>query len=105
MGRKKGVPNKKTQILTDSLERLGLDPIEGLYECLKEYDAVTPYEPSDQINLLKAKASIYMELLQYIYPKRKAIEFVPPVDTTKNLEVTYKAKWGSSVETKEDTEK
>jgi len=74
-GRKKGTPNKKTLLLQDQLEEKGLDPVAGLKACLEELEAIVAYEAEDQINLVNSKARIYIEILQYIYPKRKAVEY------------------------------
>jgi len=60
-GRKKGTPNKKT---IDLLERMGnFDPIENLIEIVK--NKCTPLDLRVKINL---------DLLPYIYPKRKPLE-------------------------------
>lgn len=79
-GRKKGTPNKRTLILADALEKKNLDPIAGLHDCLQELEEMVVYEDGAKISLVKAKADIYMELLQYLYPKRKAIQVEEPVD-------------------------
>lgn len=73
-GRKKGTPNKRTELLQELLDKNNLDPIEGIKEALEELNSITAYEPSDKISLAKEKANIYLELLQYIYPKRKSID-------------------------------
>lgn len=63
-GRKKGTLNVKTAELHARLSSLGLDPIQGLSETIKELD------PEQQ-------AHIYLGLMPYLYPKRKAIEISP----------------------------
>jgi hypothetical protein len=73
-GRKRGTPNKKTLFLHQLLEEKELDPIQGIISALRDLDSVVVYAPEDQINLAKSKANIYLELMQYLYPKRKAIE-------------------------------
>lgn len=61
-GRKPGTPNKKTQALQEILE-------EGLGKGLPEkiVEIMHTLDPKDQVKVL-------LELMQYIYPKRKAIE-------------------------------
>lgn len=73
-GRKKGTPNKSTLLLKDLLEDEGIDPLAGLKECLKELDGITVYDPETQVSIIRAKANIYMDLLQYLFPKRKSVE-------------------------------
>ena len=61
-GRTKGVPNKRTYELSQKIQSLGVDPVEGLAKILAE-EGVS--------NELKVK--IYTELLPYLYPKRKVV--------------------------------
>ncbi len=62
-GRRPGTPNRKTHELSEKLESLGCDPIEGLVR-LAEDPATKP----------EIKVRCYAELAQYIHPKRKAME-------------------------------
>ena len=69
-GRKKGVPNKRTQSVIDQLEALGCDPIEGIATIAKE-----SMEAKDYATALNA----YKDLAQYVAPKRKSIEMTTHV--------------------------
>jgi|SRR6185437_457708 len=60
-GRKKGKPNKKTEALHELLLASGLEPVENLKRLLPTL------EPEKQ-------ADVYLKLLEFIYPKRKAVE-------------------------------
>lgn len=60
-GRKPGTPNKKTQELVAILEELKLDPVRALCDLLPRL------EERDQ-------KDVYQKLMEYIYPKRKAVE-------------------------------
>lgn len=60
-GRKKGTPNRKTQILQDICEQEGVDPFRGLLEITR----------SDDTNL---RFQALKEVCQYLYPKRKSLE-------------------------------
>jgi hypothetical protein len=62
-GRKAGVPNKRTQDLQDRLEALGVDPLEGLALIAK--DDTAP---------LELRARVQMDLMNYLYPRRKALD-------------------------------
>lgn len=64
-GRKKGTPNKKTQDVTDKLEAMGCDPIEGMAKIAEK-----AFEDADY----QLAGNMYKELAQYVAPKRKAIE-------------------------------
>jgi len=66
-GRQKGTPNRRTQQLIERLEELDVDPVEGLAQILKE-----PTVTAD------TRRAIYLELLQYLFPKRKAVEHAAP---------------------------
>lgn len=68
-GRKPGVPNRKTRELVEALEALGIEPVQKLVELLPAL------EPKEQAN-------IHMDLISYIYPKRKAVEVIEPEATT-----------------------
>lgn len=68
-GRQKGTPNKKT---VDLLERLGnYNPLDALLAISQDED--TPLEIQVKINL---------DLMNYIYPKRKSVEFNDKIDVS-----------------------
>ena len=69
-GRKKGVPNKRTQSVIDQLEALGCDPIEGIATIAKLSMAADDY-----VTALNA----FKDLAQYVAPKRKSIEMTTHV--------------------------
>jgi hypothetical protein len=62
-GRIAGTPNKRTQDLQDRLEALGVDPLQGLAIIAK-----------DETAPLELRAKVQMDLLQYLYPKRKSLD-------------------------------
>ena len=62
-GRQKGTPNKRTLDVGDRLAALGCDPLEGMAR-------IAMSEEAD----LSLRGRMFMELAQYIYPKRKAID-------------------------------
>lgn len=89
-GRKKGTPNKNTQLLVDKAQELGCDPFEVLCLFAKgdwkalgyrdeivtrptQYGEVWEYTISPECR--KSAAS---DLCQYVYPKRKAVELSTP---------------------------
>lgn len=61
-GRQKGTPNKRTQELLDKLRELNFDPLENLVVIA-----------NDETTSTELKVKINIELLNYVYPKRKAI--------------------------------
>ena len=66
-GRQKGTPNKKT---ADLLERLGnYNPVDALLAISQ--DENTPLDIQVKINL---------DLMNYIYPKRKSVDFNDKID-------------------------
>lgn len=68
-GRQKGTPNKKT---ADLLERLGnYNPLDALLAISQDED--TPLEIQVKINL---------DLMNYVYPKRKSVEFNDKIDVS-----------------------
>lgn len=78
-GRKKGVKNKVNVSVKERLEKLGCDPIEGMFRIAeKAEEGVTigvddNGEPITRPDYALA-GQMYKELAQYIAPKRKAIE-------------------------------
>lgn len=65
-GRQKGTPNKRT---ADIIERLkGVDIVGELLEIAK----TTEKE--------ETKVTVYKELLKYVYPQRKAVEFAQEIE-------------------------
>lgn len=61
-GRKKGVPNRKTTLLLNALDELGQTLPERIAELIPKL------KPEKQVD-------VYLELMQYVFPKRKAVEF------------------------------
>jgi len=68
-GRTKGTPNKRTQEVVQRLRNLGCDPIEGM-----------ALIAMDEANSMELRARVYMELAQYIAPKRKALSLSSTAD-------------------------
>lgn len=58
-GRKKGTPNKSSLPIEEVCRFHNCNPLEALIECMKD--------PEQRFNAAK-------ELMQYLYPKRKALE-------------------------------
>jgi len=73
-GRVSGTPNRITEALAQKLEKLGCDPIEGIAKI-----ALDPLTTAD------LKVRCFAELAQYIYPKRKAVDFA--LDGSSGLKV------------------
>ena len=62
-GRQQGTPNKRTLAVTEKLEALGCDPIEGMARIAMNETAE-----------LSIRAQTYKEMARYVESKRKAIE-------------------------------
>jgi hypothetical protein len=62
-GRPKGVLNKRTRDVIDKLAALDCDPIEGM-----------ALIAMDERNSIEVRARMFVELAQYVAPKRKAVE-------------------------------
>lgn len=62
MGRRKGIPNRKTKIFCDLLSKNNIDIIYELCKIIKEKD--TP--PA-------LRATILLDLMNYQYPKQRAL--------------------------------
>lgn len=60
-GRKRGVPNKKTQVFQEALDSHGIDVVSQLAEILPHLDSAK-------------RADVLLHLLAYQFPKRKAVE-------------------------------
>jgi hypothetical protein len=74
-GRKKGTPNKKTQVAAEILEELGFCPIrkgvEMFERALEEFEE----DRSDyRFKYLEIAHAEIKDLRQYVFPKRKAID-------------------------------
>ena len=66
-GRVAGTPNRRTEELVTRLEALGVDPVSGL--------AMIANDPTASLDL---RARVQMELLGYMYPKRRSIDVSAP---------------------------
>lgn len=68
-GRKKGTLNKKTHLLEEILTAKGVNPVE---EILK---MIPSLEPKQQVD-------VHLELMSYLYPRRKAVDVVADAPTS-----------------------
>ena len=87
-GRDKGTPNKRSEEAIQVFERRRFDPLQrmitlahGYERTIREIDALDKKHPGAKLDRIDAYITamgqlfpIYKELLQYRYPKRKAIE-------------------------------
>ncbi len=65
-GRQAGTLNKRTQELTERLESLGCDPVEGLVRIANDKSAS-----------LELRAKCFADLLPYVYPRRRPADDSP----------------------------
>ena len=75
-GRMKGTPNKKTELLRESLDQLNFDVPQKLVELIGQLT------PSEQLTAL-------LKLIEYTYPKMGAIAQVP-IQTESTITLNYK---------------
>lgn len=93
-GRVAGTRNKRshvrTQVLEERLEDLGLEPVQALIDDIAELDNIVCFEPSDRISVVIAKVKIHLELMSYLYPKKRPMDILEvksePALTTKTFE-------------------
>lgn len=87
-GRKKGTPNKITLNIIKALEDVELDPITLLKKSVSRLTA-------------NQKAQVALELAQYVFPKRKAVDAAG--DATDEMNLTVKVKWADETDASENT--
>jgi hypothetical protein len=75
-GRMAGTPNRKTADLLERLDSLGVDPVSGLAAIAK--DEAAPIE---------LRARVQMELMTYIYPKRKSLDLSTTENQSINIQI------------------
>ena len=80
-GRLRGTPNKKTQDLVQTLEKLGIDPLKIISE------EIGNLSPEKRINSA-------FELMKYIYPTRKSVDANPTPESEETLSNDDKVKIG-----------
>lgn len=100
-GRKKGTPNKRTQMLEEILESMNCAPLENLariangerIRCTTYLNKETGEQvEEDVIPTLDQQITANKELLQYLYPKKRATEVTGkdggPIDL-RGINVTF----------------
>lgn len=90
-GRAKGAKNKKTQTLEEIFEAANMNIPERLLEIIESPELKD-----------KDRGFILLNLMDYIYPKRKATEITHKGEI--KTEVEYNAKWGDAGEGSQDKE-
>ena len=73
-GRVAGTPNRKTADLLERLDQLGVDPLDGLAAIAK-----------DETAPLELRVKIQLDLLGYIFPKRKALDLRSTENNSVNI--------------------
>lgn len=80
-GRPKGTPNRRTLALQNQLEELGCDPVSALAEILEEQMKIAraclnrKKKNNDMaLRALNDAERTSADVIQYLYPKKKAIE-------------------------------
>lgn len=84
-GRKKGTPNKITLDLITALEENNLAPVARIKRVWAKL------KPGHQ-------AEIALRLMEYVYPKRKAVDSLGHSHEDVKLHVTYETEWGNKAE-------
>ena len=77
-GRQKGAKNKRTVEFEERLKNAGFDPLQVLVDIVSN--------PLTDDNL---RAKICSDTLQYLYPKRKAIEGDIDINTQQHITVSF----------------
>src|SRR5262245_17626102 len=75
-GRKAGTPNRKTTEIMDLLAAHNCDPVEGVIKIAQ-----------DENNSPELRGKMFATLLEYCYPKRKAVELT--TDQSNEIVVTW----------------
>lgn len=112
-GRKKGTPNKRTQVLQEKAEALGVDPFEilllfaaGRWEALgytekQKVVMVTQsgMEVFDDVIDAELRQKSAADACQYLFPKRKAIDMVIDPNSNDTIKVTLSLgdEYGNSI--------
>ena len=85
-GRKKGTANRRTGELADQLHALGLDVPSEIMKTLPHLDH-------------DSQAKVLLELMSFLYPKRKAIEVASEPKSSQKIMIEFvKAKNGKPAE-------
>ena len=77
-GRIRGTPNKRTDELARKLSRIGCDPMEGMARIAMDPE-IAP----------ELRVRCFIELAQYLYPKRKPVDLVLPEDSATKIRVEF----------------
>jgi hypothetical protein len=83
-GRQKGSPNRRTVLLCEALDQLGQDLPSKIFELLPKLSA-------------NKQVDVYLELMQYVFPKRKAVEVSTPENSIGQQVVLYIPRNGREV--------
>lgn len=85
-GRRPGTPNKRSGVISERFEELGLDPLEGLIDIARD--------PKTDVEL---RARILLDLIGYLYPKRKALDTSPTASRSVvfNIGIAHRPSEGS----------
>ena len=91
-GRKKGTPNKSAVGLNESLEKMLME-LYGTNAPMPLIEAIgieIKHLPADK------RMHVYMELMQYVHAKRKAIEVDATLSAQVQAEFVYEAEFGTT---------
>lgn len=83
-GRKKGTPNKRSLEFSEALRELAFSPVDELVRQIR----------GEHVSALD-RARLCLEMLPYLFPRRKPIELPKEENRVAPDEVIYVASWGS----------
>lgn len=76
-GRKRGTSNKSTRTLLDALDSHGVDIVAQIIERVPQLS-------------VEKQVEVFLDLMPYVYPKRKAVEIIEPAKLEDNhITVNY----------------
>lgn len=91
-GRKKGTPNTGTIRFIEAIEAQGVNLPRAIINTVEQLEKIEKEEFLDvdkKLKIIQLKSYIYLSLLDYVYPKRKAIEEKAPVDSSREYQIDW----------------
>jgi len=100
-GRKKGTPNSGTLRFIEAIESQGVNLPAAIMNTVRQLEHLEDDDSLDfdkKVKIIQLKSYIYLSLLDYVYPKRKAIEEKAPVETGREYDIYWADEEGSAQE-------
>lgn len=100
-GRVAGTPNLPTKKLLEDFQARGINIPEKILQALerlKQLNELPEITAANKIQIISIEMNVMLDLMAYVYPKRKPVDEDGSSDDAIEVDKVYKSHWGNKSE-------